>query len=119
MKPTDLTSSGLAQTSVLDPTSTSPSELSSSNASASQGQQPSNPTIGVSKRVIGGSKPTYRGGRGGAGNYSDPEAEEKAKREEDERRRVEMERAVERDVELGLARPAKAYGGQGGAWEMT
>lgn len=45
--------------------------------------------------------------------------EEKKRVEEEEERRVQMERAVERDVEAGLARPAKAYGGMnGGAYEM-
>jgi hypothetical protein len=74
--------------------------------------------IAVSKRVLGGSKPTYRGGRGGAGNYTDFEAEERARKEEEERLRIEIESRIERDVEAGLARPPKAYGGIGGVWEM-
>jgi hypothetical protein len=70
--------------------------------------------------VLGGSKPTYKGGRGGAGNYTDFEAEERARREEEERVRAEMERRVERDVEAGLERPARAYGGVvGGSYEMN
>jgi hypothetical protein len=73
---------------------------------------------GGSTRVIGASKPTYRGGRGGAGNYIDFEAEEKEKREREERIRREVEEGVERDVERGLARPERAYGGKGGSWEM-
>jgi len=64
------------------------------------------------------SKPTYRGGRGGAGNYVDFAAQEREKREEEERRRREMEARIGMDVEAGLARPARAYGGVGGAFEM-
>jgi hypothetical protein len=64
------------------------------------------------------SKPTYRGGRGGAGNYYDAEAEEKQRREEEERVRKQTEERIERDVEAGLARPPRAYGGVGGAFEM-
>lgn len=75
------------------------------------------------KRVAGQSKPTYRGGRGGAGNYADYEAEEKARKEAEEKVRVDVERRVERDVEAGLARPPRAYGGPAtagqGAWEMA
>lgn len=69
---------------------------------------------------VGQSKPLYRGGRGGAGNYyEDPAVEEKRRAGEEEERRKEMERRVERDVEAGLARPAKAYGGMtGGSYEM-
>jgi hypothetical protein len=67
---------------------------------------------------VGQSKPTYRGGRGGAGNYVDFEAEERERREEEERVRADVERQVERDVEAGLARPPRAYGGPG-AWEMV
>lgn len=72
------------------------------------------------KVAVGQSKPTYRGGRGGAGNYyEDPAVEEKRREEEEERRRKEMDLRVEKDVEAGLARPARAYGGlSGGAYEM-
>lgn len=72
----------------------------------------------VSQRTLGSSKPTYRGGRGGAGNYGSLEEEEKGKRELEQKRREQVEKAVERDVESGLARPEKTYGGQGGSWEM-
>lgn len=74
---------------------------------------------------MGQSKPTYRGGRGGAGNYTDFEAEERARKEEEEKVRVDVERRVERDVEAGLARPPMAHTGRGGAyqtaaaWEMV
>lgn len=70
--------------------------------------------------AVGSSKPSYRGGRGGAGNYyEDPEVERRRVEEEEERRRKEMDRRVEKDVEAGLARPARAYGGlSGGAFEM-
>lgn len=67
---------------------------------------------------MGSSKPTYRGGRGGAGNYYDADEEQRRLKEEEERVRKEVEGRVERDVEAGLARPERAYGGNGGAWEM-
>jgi hypothetical protein len=104
-----LESQGITQESSTstDPTSVAPS----SPVQTANG-------IAISKRVLGGSKPTYRGGRGGAGNYTDFEAEEKAKKEEEERLRIEMESRIERDVEAGLVRPPKAYGGIGGVWEM-
>jgi len=79
----------------------------------------SSATIFGIKRTVGQSKPTYRGGRGGAGNYTDLEAEEKKRREEEERLRAQMERRVEADVEAGLARPPRSYQGVGGAWEMA
>ena len=45
--------------------------------------------------------------------------ERRRKEEEEERRRKEMDRRVERDVEAGLAKPPRAYGGlSGGAFEM-
>ncbi|KAN0114976.1 hypothetical protein V8E51_004520 [Hyaloscypha variabilis] len=132
LKPTDLTSSGLTQTTSPDPTSIAPSSSSPTEAGPSSPSPSSSsptstfatpaprPGIGVSKRVLGGSKPTYKGGRGGAGNYTDFEAEERARREEEERVRAEMERRVERDVEAGLERPARAYGGVvGGSYEMN
>lgn len=133
LKPTDLAQAGLAQTSSPDPTSITPTSSSSSPTAASPSTSSSSspplfanpsstsrPGIGVSKRVLGGSKPTYKGGRGGAGNYTDFEAEERARKEEEERVRAEMERRVERDVEAGLARPARAYGGVvGGSYEMN
>lgn len=62
----------------------------------------------------------YRGGRGGAGNYENPEEEKRLKMEQERKRKEEVEKAVERDVESGLARPGRTYGGgqQGGSWEM-
>lgn len=91
--------------------------LSQNNASDA------NPTSTQStKKIIGQSKPTYRGGRGGAGNYVDFGEEERLKKEREELeegKRKEMEANVERDVEAGLARPPRAYGGVGGAWEMS
>lgn len=72
----------------------------------------------ASKRTLGSSKPTYKGGRGGAGNYVNPEEEEKERREQEQKKRNQVEKAVERDVESGLARPERTYGGQGGSWEM-
>jgi hypothetical protein len=68
---------------------------------------------------VGQSKPTYRGGRGGAGNYTDFIAEDHWRKQEEERVRLDMERKVEQDVEAGLPRPPRAYGGVGGAWEMV
>ena len=79
---------------------------------------PSNTNITISKRVVGGTKPTYRGGRGGAGNYTGFAEEERLRKETEEKMRREAEERVIRDVEAGLARPPKAYGGHGGAWEM-
>jgi len=98
-----------------------PSELASSGLSQTTADNAPTSNISTKKTpVVGQSKPTYRGGRGGAGNYyEDPAVEEKRREEEEEERRVKMERAVERDVEAGLARPAKAYGGvNGGSYEM-
>ena len=74
--------------------------------------------MGASKKVLGGAKPTYKGGRGGAGNYRDFAEEERLAREKEEKTKREMEERVARDVEAGLARPESAYGGVGGAWEM-
>ncbi|KAH6719961.1 hypothetical protein DL95DRAFT_145699 [Leptodontidium sp. 2 PMI_412] len=72
------------------------------------------PAEAPAQRVLGSSKPTYRGGRGGAGNYFD-DGEEKRRVEEEERREREREREVqgrvEEDVERGLKRPERAYGG--------
>ncbi|KAG0646861.1 hypothetical protein D0Z07_6249, partial [Hyphodiscus hymeniophilus] len=81
----------------------------------------SNPGVGMSKRVLGASKPSYRGGRGGAGNYVDFAEEERARKDQEERvKRVkrETEERITRDVEAGLSKPPRAYGGRGGAWEM-
>jgi hypothetical protein len=64
------------------------------------------------------SKPTYRGGRGGAGNYTDFAEEQQLRMEEEKRLRKEMEERIAGDVEAGLSRPAKTYGGIGGSWEM-
>ena len=63
-------------------------------------------------------KQVYRGGRGGAGNFHDLEAEEKAQKEEEERLARENEERVAKDVEKGLARPEKTYQGKGGSLEM-
>lgn len=68
-------------------------------------------------KTLGSSKPNYRGGRGGAGNYTDFEAEERERKEAEERKRLEVERAVLKDVESGLARPERVYG-KGESWEM-
>ncbi|KAE8451300.1 hypothetical protein EG329_004465 [Mollisiaceae sp. DMI_Dod_QoI] len=75
----------------------------------------------ASQRILVSSKPTYRGGRGGAGNYVSTEADEKEmeRKEQEEKKRVEVQRAVERDVESGLARPERAYGGVAGSYEMN
>jgi hypothetical protein len=88
-----------------------PKELHSQGLSQKSSQD-------VPQRMLGSSKPTYKGGRGGAGNYGSLEEEEKGKRELEQRRREQVEKAVERDVESGLARPERTYGGQGGSWEM-
>jgi hypothetical protein len=103
-QPAELTAQGLEQ--VASPDATSPVS------------PPSTPGIGISKRVLGGAKPAYRGGRGGAGNYTDFAEEERRRREREEVERRETEERITRDVEAGLARPPKAYGGRGGAWEL-
>lgn len=95
MKPSELTEAGLTQT-------TSPS---------------ANPIL-TKKIIAQANKPVYRGGRGGAGNYVDPEIEKKLKMERDQEERRKVEERVERDVELGLSKPPQAYGGLAGAWEM-
>ena len=80
---------------------------------------PSKSTTPVSPNVA--SKPTYRGGRGGAGNYVDLGEKEKVEQEEEERiarEKAGIERRILRDVESGLARPEKAYGGRGAVFEM-
>lgn len=64
--------------------------------------------------------PTYRGGRGGAGNYVDLGEQEKLRQEEEEkitREKAEIEKRVLRDLESGLARPEKAYGGRRAVFE--
>merc|ERR1712225_77130 len=61
------------------------------------------PAEAPAQRVMGSSKPTYRGGRGGAGNYFDDG--------EEERRKREVQGRVEGDVERGLKRPERAYSG--------
>jgi hypothetical protein len=106
VEPKSLCAQGLVQEASPNPTSTA-STTPSSSAS-----------ISGTKRTAGQSKPTYRGGRGGAGNYTDFEADEKRRREEKERLRAEMEKRVEADIEAGLARPPRSYQGVGGAWEM-
>ncbi|KAH7418248.1 hypothetical protein BKA64DRAFT_762362 [Cadophora sp. MPI-SDFR-AT-0126] len=71
------------------------------------------PAEAPAQRVMGSSKPTYRGGRGGAGNYFDDGAEARRLEEEkaeEERRRREVQGRVEEDVERGLKRPERAYG---------
>ncbi|CZR54374.1 uncharacterized protein PAC_04258 [Phialocephala subalpina] len=92
-----------------------PSELSSQGLAQTQDSS-------LAFSQPGASKPSYKGGRGGAGNYgwAEAEEEERKKREregerEEERRKREVERAVMRDVEVGLARPERAFGG---AYEM-
>jgi hypothetical protein len=106
IQPSELTAQGLAQ--VASPDATSPTSP----------PNPSNPNISISKRVLGGAKPTYKGGRGGAGNYTDFAEEERLRKEEAERIKRETEERITKDVEAGLARPPKAYGGVAGAWEM-
>jgi hypothetical protein len=64
------------------------------------------------------SKPNYRGGRGGAGNYVDYVQEERLKKEQEEQTRKETQARIEKDVEVGLARPERAYAGPGGSFEM-
>ncbi|KAK0113188.1 hypothetical protein ONS95_014886 [Cadophora gregata] len=66
------------------------------------------------QRVMGSSKPTYRGGRGGAGNYFDDGEEARRLEEEkveEERRKREVQGKVEEDVERGLKKPERAYSG--------
>ncbi len=99
MKPSELESRGFSQEH--------DSNLSATSTAAVSG----------TSQTLGGSKPAYRGGRGGAGNYTDVEAEAREKEREESLRR-EMESRAARDVEAGLARPPNAYNGVGGVWEM-
>merc|ERR1711939_1046329 len=72
------------------------------------------PAEAPAQRVMGSSKPTYRGGRGGAGNYFDDGEEARRieeERVEEERRKREVQGRVEEDVERGLKRPERAYSG--------
>merc|ERR1712093_908862 len=60
------------------------------------------PAEAPAQRVMGSSKPTYRGGRGGAGNYFDDGEEARRieeERVEEERRKREVQGRVEEDVE--------------------
>ncbi|PVH72069.1 hypothetical protein DL98DRAFT_611875 [Cadophora sp. DSE1049] len=62
----------------------------------------------------GSSEPTYRGGRGGAGNYFDDGEEARRieeERVEEEGRKREVQGRVEEDVERGLKKPERAYSG--------
>ena len=108
-QPAELTAQGLEQ--VVSPDATAPISPTSTSPAFTSG-------IGISKRVLGGAKPTYRGGRGGAGNYTDFAEEERLRKERAEMERRETEERITRDVEAGLARPPKAYGGKAGAWEL-
>ena len=67
------------------------------------------------------SRPTCRGGRGGVGNHRADFAEEEERVRKLGRERVwgEMEERIQKEVEAGLARPPRAYGGVRGAWEMV
>ena len=100
VKPSGLAGQGLEQMTSADATS------------------PTSPNVSISKRVLGVAKPSYRGGRGGAGSYADSAGEEKVRREEEERMRVATEERITRDVERGLSKPPLAYGERGGTWEM-
>ncbi|KAL2074776.1 hypothetical protein VTL71DRAFT_8555 [Oculimacula yallundae] len=99
IQPSTLQSSGLKQTS---------EDMHSTETTR--------PSEAPEQRVMGSSKPNYRGGRGGAGNYYD-DGEEKRRIEEEreleEKRKVELAGRVEEDVERGLRRPERAYGGEG------
>ncbi|CZT02057.1 uncharacterized protein RAG0_09386 [Rhynchosporium agropyri] len=100
IQPSSLQSSGLTQTS---------EDMHSTETSR--------PAEAPEQRVMGSSKPMYRGGRGGAGNYYD-DGEEKRRieeeREYEEKRMRELQGRVEVDVERGLRRPEKAYAGEKG-----
>ncbi|KAK2630149.1 hypothetical protein QTJ16_000969 [Diplocarpon rosae] len=104
VQPSELASSGLAQ---IHPTS----DLIST----------SKPAAGASPaaRVGGSSKPTYRSGRGGAGNYHDlmpgVEGEEEGLPMESEERSIKLwaERQAQEAAERALMRPEKAYRGSG------
>lgn len=72
------------------------------------------PAEAPADRVMGSSKPTYRGGRGGAGNYFDDGEEKKRieeERVEEEQKAREVQGRVQEDVEKGLKRPERAYSG--------
>jgi hypothetical protein len=78
-----------------------------------------NSSIPTHKPSAENEKAVYRGGRGGAGNYSwgvdDGAAEEKRRQEEDERIREEkIKQMVKGEVEGGLMAPPKALAGKGG-----
>jgi hypothetical protein len=93
-----------------------PSELA--EAGLTQSTSPAANPVLAKKIVAQANKPVFRGGRGGAGNYVDPEAERRLEKEREDEERKKVEERVERDVELGLSKPPRAYGGLAGAWEM-
>lgn len=57
-----------------------------------------------------GTTAAYRGGRGGAGNYSweKAEEEERKRREEEEEKEEEVRKRVVDDVDMQLAKPGRA-----------
>merc|ERR1711977_548045 len=84
------------------------------NATDMDSTETTRPAEAPAQRVMGSSKPTYRGGRGGAGNYFDDGEEARRieeERVEEERRKREVQGRVEEDVERGLKRPERAYSG--------
>jgi hypothetical protein len=103
--------------------SSRPNTSSHTVISADTDRRPKLNTRVLSKAGSAQPKPAYKGGRGGAGNYIVSERERAREEEERERKEAErvrlMEEKIRRDVERGLARPPRTYGGAGGAWEMV
>ncbi|KAL3423682.1 hypothetical protein PVAG01_05429 [Phlyctema vagabunda] len=126
VQPTELISQGLAQRASPNPTdddvATPPSSSSSAQPRARPGltsSSSSSSSIPKSVNIPSSTTTTarYRGGRGGAGNYSVPESP--AERERKARlERAAVDERIRLDVDAGLAKPPRAYGGVGGSWEM-
>lgn len=73
----------------------------------------SKPQISTPWHPEGQQLPVARSGRGGAGNFVwNSEEQARREREEEERKRALVREGVERDVELGLAKPPGAVLGR-------
>lgn len=132
IQPAEMVNQGLSQTAATGGNPTAESTSSSLPAPETPGTtspksptaRPQRPRLPSSPSSSSTSTPRYRGGRGGAGNYTIPDtaamkAERERKEKEEEEKAIRLvEERIRQDVEAGLAKPAKAYGGVGGAWEL-
>ncbi|RDW71108.1 hypothetical protein BP5796_04882 [Coleophoma crateriformis] len=132
IQPTELVTQGLSQAAAREENPTAESINSSLPTPHSPSATPKSPTARAQRPRLPPSSSSssstttarYRGGRGGAGNYSVPDtaamkAEREKKEKEEEEKAIKLvEERIRQDVEAGLAKPAKAYGGIGGAWEL-